>query len=471
IEKCWPSDDLPQKLEAEGVFPHVVSYGWLASSWLDSDDTYERAVNDFTDHLLEIRVNAQRPLVFIGHGLGGILAKHAVSNTINFGLGEDDFRNPVKLCVFLGVPHHGLKQDDDFASILENIQGLSITDGSSLASTPELRRWNTLMSNTSRDFAQLQSMYGIEVISLTEKTKSEQQAVVPKHAAQFDHAAGKSHQIGAYHQNMAKFQQGDEGVESALETISNVILQKFGKKQDTLPEPAVYNKEDIYRRLRGYDTIFLVDDSDSMEPHWRTTARVLAEIASIAVEYDRNGVDVKFFNEHFPYKEHTNLRTTEQVTTLFNKNTPPKGPTLTADVLDEVLSDYMYEYRKDRNIKGLNLIVLTDGEPEPGQNVETLLTNYARALEDAGAHRFKVGIQFVQIGGDEKARKFLAFIDDELKTKHKLDRDMIDTVYWVEEDKQRLHEKILLGGILKRLDNDCKIEELSSSNPSLLVVH
>ena len=31
---------------------------------------------------------------------------------------------------------------------------------------------------------------------------------------------------------------------------------------------------------------------------------------------------------------------------------------------------------------------------------------------------------------------------------------MIDTVYWEEKDRDHLHEKILLGGILKRLDND-----------------
>lgn len=174
IEKCWPRDDLPRRLEAEGVFPHVASYGWPASSWLKPDETCQRAVEEFTTHLWEMRVNAQRPIVFIGHGLGGILAKYAVSNMINFGLGEDDFQNPVKLCVFLGVPHHGLKQDDDFVSILENIKGLSITSGSSLAPTPELRRWNTPMRNISKEFAQLQSMYGINVVSLTEKINFKQ---------------------------------------------------------------------------------------------------------------------------------------------------------------------------------------------------------------------------------------------------------------------------------------------------------
>ena len=37
---------------------------------------------------------------------------------------------------------------------------------------------------------------------------------------------------------------------------------------------------------------------------------------------------------------------------------------------------------------------------------------------------------------------------------------MVDTVPWVEGDEERLYEKILLGGILKRLDND---EELKAN--------
>ena len=31
---------------------------------------------------------------------------------------------------------------------------------------------------------------------------------------------------------------------------------------------------------------------------------------------------------------------------------------------------------------------------------------------------------------------------------------MVDTVHWDERDRQYLHEKVLLGGILKRFDDD-----------------
>lgn len=36
---------------------------------------------------------------------------------------------------------------------------------------------------------------------------------------------------------------------------------------------------------------------------------------------------------------------------------------------------------------------------------------------------------------------------------------MVDTVYWTEGDEDHLHEKILLGGILKDIDEDHKEED------------
>lgn len=427
IEKCWPKDELPQLLEAEGIFPRIVTYGWPASSWLDSDESPERAVDEFTTHLRKLRSNLQRPLIFIAHGLGGILTKHAISNLINFGLGDDDFQNPVKVCVFFGVPHKGLKPDNDFASILENIRGLSMADGPLSAPTPGLRRWNRPLNNISTEFLELQSRYGIDVLSFVEQERPEDggQVIVPRYCGSFSHAT-QSFDIGTEHRALAKLPRGDGETEKVLKMISDGILQKLGKKPDAKSGAKLQNKENIYGRLREYDTVFLVDDSDSMEPLWKTTERVLAATASIAVSYDNNGVDVKFFNGHFDKRERTNLNTTEQVMRLFDKNTPPRGGTLTADVLDEVLNDYLHDYHRDRTIKGLNLIVLTDGEPDAGQDVEEVLRHYAKELKEAGAHRFKVGVQFVQIGGDEDARKFLEFLDDDLKAKHKLDRDVCD---------------------------------------------
>ncbi|KAI4131099.1 MAG: hypothetical protein LQ338_001420 [Usnochroma carphineum] len=453
IENCWPRDHLPRKLEAEGIFPRVLTYGWPAATRLDSHEACQHAVEKLRTCLRDVRPDPKRPLIFIAHGLGGILAKNAIASLINFGLGDDDFQNPVKLCVFFGVPHRGLEQEMDFATVLGKMKSFSIGNGPSSTSTNELRQLDGFLANISQEFAQIQSEYAIRVLSFAEKMGTGRQVAVPINCASFNQASGLTSEIGATFQNLAKLRHVDDGARKASEVIDAKVVETLGKKASPVSARAT-KKENVYERLRNYDTFFLIDDSASMEPRWHTTARVLANIVSIAVKYDDDGVDVKFFNKRIDKKERTNLNTTEKVMALFAKNTPPRGGTLTADELEEVLNDFIVRYRRDPDIKGLNLIVLTDGEPDPGQDVEEVLKEYATALKDAGAHRFKVGVQFVQIGGDERARKFLKLLDDELKAKHKLDRDMIDTVYWAEEDKGHLHEKILLGGILKRLDND-----------------
>ena len=108
---------------------------------------------------------------------------------------------------------------------------------------------------------------------------------------------------------------------------------------------------------------------------------------------------------------------------LFDK-VEPDGLTPTADVLEVELNDYIHKYKNNRHKKGLNLIVLTDGEPDNGQKVEDVIAKYAKKLAELEAPPLQVGVQFVQIGGDKKASDFLKGLDDGLQEKYGLDRDV-----------------------------------------------
>ena len=183
-------------------------------------------------------------------------------------------------------------------------------------------------------------------------------------------------------------------------------------------------KERVYGRLRSYDTKFLVDDSDSMYgENWEIVKEAVSVTASIAVEHDSDGIDVQFFTASIDKKERQNLKRVADVMSLFEK-VEPYGDTPTADKLDEELNEYCLRYSQNRDMKGLNLIILTDGDPSPGQDVTGVLLEYARELARLKAPKLKVGVQFVQIGSDEKAREFLKGLDDDLKGPYKLDRDV-----------------------------------------------
>lgn len=192
-------------------------------------------------------------------------------------------------------------------------------------------------------------------------------------------------------------------------------------------------KERVYAVLKKYHNLFLVDDSDSMMDDgpelgskWDMVKSVMGEIASVAVENDSDGIEVQFFNlfiEPDQRASFKDLKSVEQVMSLFT-DIRPDGPSHTADKLEEVLSQYWIDFQNDRQTKGLNIIVFTDGDPSPGQDVEGVILKYAKELENLRAPSWKVGIQFVQIGNDPKAAAFLQGLDDNLKEKYELDRDV-----------------------------------------------
>ena len=223
-----------------------------------------------------------------------------------------------------------------------------------------------------------------------------------------------------------------------VESIHDILVNSSGLRHPSLQhQPST--SERVYAKLKRYDTRFLVDDSDSMAGRkWNRVKKVMAEIASIAVKYDSDGVDVDFFNSYVEDKKRCNLKSIDDVMSLF-AGLFPEGETPTADKLDEVLNEFCHEFNRNRNMKGLNLIVLTDGEPSAGQDVEAVLVKYAKKLQESQAPLLKVGVQFVQVGVDEGASRFLQKLDDDIQAMHGLDRDVRDSYFSLQSLTLMMH--------------------------------
>ena len=423
-EIMWPRDFLPKVLEEVGIFPRVMTLGWDANTWLDPYKSIPNAYGDLAEALSrEEPGNISRPVIFIAHGIGGLLVKQIVVQTINFGFNFPDFENPIKACYFLAVPHNDGSSKNGFASVLSNMQSMLKHSSKPVTpSTKALKSRNTSIINLSTEFDGIRQEYGIDCVSFAGERGSPDQLVVPVSQAILDDSPGKVHRLDLDYKDLAQLPTQED-----RKSISVEICKSISEKLHLNKKPVrVPNKETVFALLKRYDTAFLVDDSDSMSGNrWTITKQVLAKIASIAVLYDRNGVDIRFFNTYMEDDERLNLTSAQTVMSLFDQ-VDPKGPTPTADVLQYELNEYVYEYKKNRHRKGLNLIVITDGEPDSGQKVEDVIVRYARKLAELEAPPLQVGVQFVQIGGDKAASDFLKGLDDDLQKKHDLDRDVSD---------------------------------------------
>lgn len=218
--------------------------------------------------------------------------------------------------------------------------------------------------------------------------------------------------------------------------------------------------------LASFDTVFLIDDSGSMAgKNWTDTGHALAAIIPTCVEHDENGVDIYFLN-HPDNSEYKKLKRSEDVKAIF-RSVQPRGGTPTGTRLNHILKEYFEKCAQkgccvknatnwEEDMPPQNIIVITDGEPS--DDVESVIINAAKKLDEWGAPPWQLGIQFFQVGDSEEATKALIEMDDFLggdECKGKI-RDIVDTVPWSGQNGTGLNSagilKVVLGAVNKRLD-------------------
>lgn len=212
----------------------------------------------------------------------------------------------------------------------------------------------------------------------------------------------------------------------------------------SLPSPGPTPGEDRFSILERFDTVFLVDDSPSMSGRrWDLVKRILTYSLARATQYDLDGIDIHFLNNRSANADHIK---DEAAAVDIHRQITLRGSTPILDQLSRHLNGYLRRYRlsQDINFKGYNLIVLTDGEPDQEYEdphdisdkedakknsaayrlIRKKIVQVAQELYQVGAERTQVGIQFCQVGDSEAASSFFQYLDDSLKGKYGLDRDV-----------------------------------------------
>ncbi|KAI9695426.1 MAG: hypothetical protein M1820_008611 [Bogoriella megaspora] len=249
---------------------------------------------------------------------------------------------------------------------------------------------------------------------------------------------------------------------SAFTTPSTAPPPSYDESVRTSPNNALApvapagSDDDPYAFLSSFDTCILLDDSSSMDgPRWREAGRALESITPIITSHDADGIDIFFLNQPDNQFYH-NVRDASTVREIFS-NTLPRGATPTGQRLWQILKNYLDKYESNpETTKPLNIIVITDGEPSDDDASPIIRT--AKKLYKLNAPTWQVGIQFFQIGNDERAKKHLKELDDDLAEIARDDNlpDIVDTVPYKGAQGGELNAdgilKCVLGSVNKRLD-------------------
>lgn len=165
--------------------------------------------------------------------------------------------------------------------------------------------------------------------------------------------------------------------------------------------------------LANLDIEVLVDKSGSMskedckggKSRWLFGQEQVLNIARAACKVDKDGIAVTVFgNDAKTYEGVTDAKV-EQV---FQENSPGGG-TETAAALTKRLDAY-FARKAAGATKNLALLVYTDGEPSSQQAVVDAIVGATKKMD----RDEEIAIQFIQVGGDSGAAKFLKYLDDNL---------------------------------------------------------
>ena len=207
--------------------------------------------------------------------------------------------------------------------------------------------------------------------------------------------------------------------------------------------------DDPYAFLVTFDTVFIIDDSASMQgSRWKEVSNTLTSITPICTARDADGIDIYFLNHKSIY---TNVNDVYAVESIF-KRVAPSGSTPTGNRLYNILDPYVKALQRRETKKPLNIIVITDGAAT--DDPESVIVDAAKKLDAIQAPPWQVGIQFFQVGDDREAAEVLRELDDALVDLG-CKRDMVDTVPNNRLGATLSAEMILktvLGGVHRRFD-------------------
>jgi Mg-chelatase subunit ChlD len=191
--------------------------------------------------------------------------------------------------------------------------------------------------------------------------------------------------------------------------------------------------------LAKYDYILVLDKSGSMgerdmpgnKSRWEAAQEATLALARKCAEFDADGITIVPFAGSF--KSYPNVVGSDvQLKQIFTENEPNGGTDLTK-VLTHVFDTYFANPAKP-----IIVLVVTDGEPTDPSSVAKLIVNTTKKMNTDD----QIGVQFIQIGSDAGATRFLKSLDDDLVSQG-AKFDIVDTKTTDEMENMTISEVLM----------------------------
>ncbi len=167
--------------------------------------------------------------------------------------------------------------------------------------------------------------------------------------------------------------------------------------------------------LENRDYTLIIDKSGSManadegdtKIKWEQARESTLALAQKCEEVDPDGLTVYLFSGAF--RRYDNV-TADKVTQIFQEN-DPMGSTNLVAVLHDAFENYFQRQQKGQAKQGETFLVITDGEPDDRKAAIQLIVDTTQRLQRPD----ELAILLIQVGKDERVKRFLQALDDELQ--------------------------------------------------------
>ena len=423
LADTWLATLLPDILEENGIYARILSFGCKPPrSNFNEPLSLAVQANELVKLVSAERItDPARPLFFLSHSFGGILAKQAICTLIDEGLSVNT-ATPVCGCLFFAVPH-------DISDGPNSALGpwvLSLFQSSLKA---QLRRWGPqlyfgdililqqMVIQVNEAYKKKEAQYSIPAINYFEPScrMLNTSEVLPEKAnADVDHSgvAGFSRDHREY--ILPAVHQIARIIETASTEWQNEIESDFKNFPAIVEQHAILRRqrENPFAMLTGYNTAVLINDCLEMQgPKWSAVVDIVRDLVDVITDYDTEDVDIQLSHQAV---QSFSVKDGMQTSKLLSRVRPAGNEWNFESQLDRYVAKYL-KSKSSRlasgNLRPVNMIILTTGAAPDPDSYDAALARIADRPEAKSS--LDLRMQFVQLEDSlDPSEVFTTFVED-----------------------------------------------------------